>query len=180
MYIKLLRIYQAKVRIVDNYVYMWKGIIMIKSIGTHIKAKDYKASRAFYEGFGFPVIFEYGPDKEVKEEYSGVTFAVGAAKLEVADGHRAVKPETFEENITSSKISLMIEVESLTGIIERAEKMGLSPTTPVRHYYCGKLEVVYRDPDGVIVVFTQPYNPVDAKRLGADESFGQVGLLSSL
>lgn len=174
MYIKLLRIYQAKVRIVDNYVYKWKGIFMIKSIGTHIKAKDYKVSRAFYEGFGFPVIFEYGPDKEVKEEYSGVTFAVGAAKLEIADGHIAVKPETFKEPVESSKVSLMIEVESLAEIIVRAEKMGLSPTTPVRHYYWGKLEVVYRDPDGVIVVFTQPYNPDDARELGADEEFAKT------
>ncbi len=146
---------------------------MIKAIGTHIKAKDYKASRAFYEGFGFPVIFEYGPDKDVKEDYSGVTFAVGAGKLEIADGHRAVKPETFTESVASSKISLMIEVESLAEIIKRAEKMGLSPTTPVRQYYWGKLEVVYRDPDGVVVVFTQPYNPDDAKKLRADERWAK-------
>jgi catechol 2,3-dioxygenase-like lactoylglutathione lyase family enzyme len=155
---------------------MWKGIFMIKSIGTHIKAKDYKASRAFYEGFGFPVIFEYGPDKEVKEEYSGVTFAVGAAKLEVADGHRAVKPKTFKEQINSSKISLMVEVESLGEVIERGEKLGLTPTTQVRHYYWGKLEVVYRDPDGVIVVFTQSYNPEDAKKLRADETWGKISV----
>jgi len=147
---------------------------MITSIGTHIKVKDIAKSRAFYEGFGFPVIFEYGPDKEVKEEYSGVTFAVGTAKLEIADGHRAVKAETFLEEVRSSKISLMVEVESLADIVARAEKVGLSPTTPVRHYYWGKLEVVYRDPDGVIVVFTQPYNEVDAKKLGADEAWAVV------
>lgn len=147
---------------------------MLNTIGVHIKARDYMKSRAFYEGFGFPVVFEYGPDKEVKEEYSGVTFAVGAAKLEVADGHRAVKPETFKEQIKSSKISLMVEVESLGEVIASGEKMGLTPTTPVRHYYWGKLEVVYRDPDGVIVVFTQPYNPEGAKKLGADETYGAV------
>lgn len=146
---------------------------MIKSIGTHLKVRDLAKSRAFYEGFGFPVVFEYGPDKAVKEDYSGVTFAVGAAKLEIADGHRAVKPEVLEEKVQSSKISLMVEVESLAEIIARAEKMGLSPTTPVRHYYWGKLEVVYRDPDGVIVVFTQPYNEDDAKMLGADETLGK-------
>lgn len=145
---------------------------MIKSIGTHIKARDYAKSRAFYEGFGFPVIFEYGPDKEVKEEYSGVTFAAGVAKLEVADGHRAVKAETFGEEIKSSKISLMVEVTSVAEIMERGKKMGLSPTTPLRHYYWGKLEVVYRDPDGVIVVFTQPYDEAEAKKLGASEEFG--------
>lgn len=147
---------------------------MIKSIGTHIKASNYAKSRAFYEGLGFPVTFEYGPDKEVKEEYSGVTFAVGAAKLEVADGHRAVSPDTFAEKVSSSKISLMIEVESVAEIMERASKMGLTPAVGVRHYYWGKLEVVYRDPDGVIVVFTQPYDEAEAKRLGADETWGKA------
>ncbi len=146
---------------------------MINTIGVHIKARDFVKSRAFYEGFGFPVVFEYGPDKRVKEDYNGVTFAVGSAKLEVADGHRAVKPETFKEVVASSKISLMVEVESLADIISRAEKMGLSPITPVRHYYWGKLEVVYRDPDGVIVVFTQPYDAKTAKTLGASEEFGK-------
>ena len=96
---------------------------------------------------------------------------MGEAKLEVADGHRAVAPATFVEKVTSSKISLMVEVESVAEIMERASKMKLSPTTPLRHYYWGKLEVVYRDPDGVIVVFTQPYDEVEAKRLGADETW---------
>lgn len=147
---------------------------MIKSIGVHIKARDFIKSKEFYTGFGFEKVFEYGPDQEVKEDYRGATFALGTAKIEVADGHRAVKPEVFEEVVGSSKISLMIEVESLTETIERGKKMGLVPTTPVRHYYWGKLEVVYRDPDGVIVVFTQPYNPQDARALGADETFGHL------
>lgn len=147
---------------------------MIKTIGTHIKVKDFAKSLKFYKGFGFEKIFEYGPDKAVKEAYSGATFACGAAKLEIANGHRAVKPEVFQETVKSSKISLMIEVDSLEEIMNRAKMMGLVPTTPVRHYYWGKLEVVYRDPDGVIVVFTQPYNEVDAKKLGASEEFGKV------
>ena len=108
---------------------------MFKTIGTHIKVKDFAKSRTFYEGLGFPVIFEYGPDKAVKEDYNGVVFAVGAAKLEVADGHRAVKPGIFQERVTSSKISLMIEVESIGEIMERARAMGLSPAVGVRHYY---------------------------------------------
>lgn len=147
---------------------------MIKSIGVHIKARDFVKSKEFYVGFGFEKVFEYGPDQEVQEDYRGATFALGSAKIEVADGHRAVKPEVFNETIVSSKISLMIEVESLRDIVARGEKMGLSPTTPVRHYYWGKLEVVYRDPDGVIVVFTQPYNPEEARALGADETFGHL------
>ena len=145
---------------------------MFKTIGTHIKARDFAKSRAFYEGFGFPVIFEYGPNKQVKEDYSGVVFGVGNAKIEVADGHRAVKPEVFRETISSSKMSLMIEVDSIGEIIERAHKMGVEPTTPTRHYYWGKLEVVFRDPDGVILVFTEPYTKESAEKLGASEEFG--------
>ncbi|MEI8232153.1 MAG: VOC family protein [bacterium] len=146
---------------------------MIKTIGTHIKVKDFAKSLKFYEGLGFEKIFEYGPDKEVKEDYSGATFACGNAKLEIGDGHRAVKPEVFKETIQSSKVSLMIEVSSIGEIIERAHKMGIEPTTPVRHYYWGKLEVVFRDPDGVILVFTESYTPEMAGKLGADEEFGK-------
>lgn len=147
---------------------------MIKTIGTHIKVKDFAASLRFYEGLGFEKIFEYGPDKAVKEDYNGATFACGTAKLEIANGHRAVKSEVFQETVGSSKISLMIEVSSLAEIMEKASAMGLKPTTPVRHYYWGKLEVVYRDPDGVILVFTEAYTPEMAKRLNASEEFGKV------
>lgn len=149
---------------------------MIKTIGSHIKVRDFVKSLAFYSGMGFEKIFEYGPDKEVKEDYRGATFACGTAKLEIADGHRAVKPEVFQETISSSKMSLMIEVDSIGEIIDRAHKMGVEPTTPVRHYYWGKLEVVYRDPDGVILVFTEAYTPEVAAKLGASEEFGKAPL----
>lgn len=147
---------------------------MIKTIGTHIKVNDFAKSLKFYEGLGFEKVFEYGPDKEVKEDYSGATFACGAAKLEIADGHRAVRPEVFQEKVGSSKISLMIEVDSIGEIIDKAKKMGVEPTTPVRHYYWGKLEVVFRDPDGVILVFTETYTPEMARKLGASEEFGAM------
>lgn len=152
---------------------------MFKSIGVHIKASNFTKSRDFYQGLGFTLVFEYGPDKEVKEDYSGATFALGEAKIEVADGHRAVKPEIFNEKVTSPKISLMIEVDSIGEIMERANKMGLRPTTPVRHYYWGKLEVVYKDPDGVVVVFTEPYSQAKAKEYGADEKFGVAPIKSN-
>ena len=147
---------------------------MIKTIGTHIKTKDFNKSLKFYEGLGFEKVFEYGPDKEVKEDYSGATFSCGTAKLEIADGHRAVKPEVFQEIIKSSKISLMVEVDSIGEIIDRARKMGIEVTTPVRHYYWGKLEVVFRDPDGVILVFTEAYTPEMATKLRASEEFGRM------
>lgn len=144
---------------------------MLKSIGVHLKVKDFKKSHTFYQGLGFTKVFEYGPDKKVKEDYSGATFQLGAAKLEIADGHRAVKPAVFQEKVSSSKISLMIEVDSLAKLIKKAEALNLTPVVPVRHYYWGKLEVVYRDPDGVILVFTEPFNEKAAKLLQADKSF---------
>lgn len=150
---------------------------MIKTIGTHIKVKDFEKSLKFYEGLGFEKIFEYGPNKEVKEDYSGATFACGVAKLEIANGHRAVNPEVFNETVLSSKISLMIEVDSIVEIIKKAKEIGLLPTTPVRHYYWGKLEVVFRDPDGVILVFTETYTPEMAKKLGASEEFGKSPIM---
>ncbi len=147
---------------------------MFKSIGTHIKVKDFAKSKTFYLGLGFTPIFEYGPDQKVKEDYNGITFALGAGKLEIADGHRAVKPEVFKELIKSSKMSLMIEVDSIGEIVARAHKMGIDPTTPIRHYYWGKLEVVFRDPDGVILVFAEPYTKEAAEKYGANETYGLV------
>jgi hypothetical protein len=32
---------------------------------------------------------------------------------------------------------------------------------------------VFRDPDGVILVFTEPYTAESAKKLGASEEFGK-------
>ncbi len=65
-----------------------------------------------------------------------------------------------------------MEEDSNGEIIDLAKKMGVEPTTPVRHYYWGKLEVVFRDSDGVILVLTEPYTPEMAKQLGASEEFG--------
>ncbi len=146
---------------------------MIKSFGIHIKAKNYANSRAFYEGLGFVSVFEYGPDKKVKEGYSGVVFEVGGAKIEIADGHRAVKLEVFGRPVLDSKISLMIQVDSLADIIARARTMGVEPAVGVRHYYWNTLEVVLKDPDGIVMVFVEPYTEESAKKLGASEEFGK-------
>lgn len=42
-----------------------------------------------------------------------------------------------------------------------------------RHYYWGKLEVVIKDPDGTVLVFTQPYSEEAARVLKADETWGK-------
>lgn len=144
---------------------------MIKGIGIHIKVSDFAKSVKFYKDLGFVEVFGYGQDRDVKEDYNGVVFEVGGAKLEIADGHRAVKPEVFKERIGSSKISLMIEVEKISKIIQSCSESQIDIAVAPRHYYWGKLEVVVKDPDGTILVFTCPYDEAEAKLVNADESW---------
>ena len=144
---------------------------IIKKIGTHLKVSDFQKSRAFYEALGFQPIFEYGPGLELTEttapeEYHGVTFATedGTALFEVADGHVAVKPEVFQERISSSKVSLMVHVESLEEIIERAGKAGIPLAKEPVNYHWGTTEAVIRDPDGFVLVFIAPTTEEYRKR----------------
>ena len=146
---------------------------MVTTIGAHIKVKDFNKSLLFYETLGFQKVFEYGPNKDVKEAYNGTVFAAGGNKLEIADGHRAVKKEVFGSTMIDSKISLMINVDSIQDIITRAASIDVSPTVNVRHYYWNTLEVVFKDPDGVILVFIESYTKESAEILKADETFGE-------
>lgn len=143
----------------------------ISSINIQIKVKDFKRSLAFYEALGFKKISSFGPDQEVKERYNGADFQAGTTILEIADGHRGVKPEVFQETVMSSKISLFIGVDSISDMLAVCKKAGIEPIVGVRHYHWGKLEFVVRDPDGVIIVFFAPYTEVEAKRVNADESY---------
>jgi len=143
----------------------------INGIGTHIKVADFKKSVTFYKALGFKKAFEYGPEKSVREDYSGMVFEHGGCRLEIADGHRAVKPDVFRQKVNSSKISLMVNVESLTGVVKRCNREGIKIAVAPRHYYWGTLEMVVKDPDGVVLVFIAPYTTIEAKRLNADESW---------
>lgn len=156
----------------------------ISGIGVHIKVANFEASRRFYESLGFQRIFEYGPDKTFQkdargnlisapETYRGITFCHGGTKLEIADGHRAVRANVFAEKITSSKISLMINVDNLQEIIARTKKANIPLAVWPRHYYWGTLEAVVKDPDGVVLVFIAPYSETEAKKLNADETWGK-------
>lgn len=145
---------------------------MIKSIGVHIKARDFKKSSAFYKNLGFQKVFEYGPNKKVKESYNGVVYQHGGAKLELAEGHRAVKSSVFKEKVVSSKISLMINLDSIASTINRCKTHNIPLAVGPRHYYWGTLEVVIKDPDGIVLVFISPYSKSEAKRIHAEESFG--------
>ncbi len=147
---------------------------MIKGIGTHIKVADFEASRKFYEALGFKKIFEYGPGTTVPEAYHGMTFEHGGCKLEIANGHQAVKPGVFKERVASSKISLMVYVDSVEDIIYRCKENNIELAVGPRHYYWGTIEVVVKDPDGVVLVFIQPYDEETAKKLQADETFGET------
>lgn len=136
---------------------------LIKKIGTHVKVSDFPKSKAFYEALGFQSIFEYGPgleftDRTAPEKYRGITFATedGTALFEIADGHVAVKPEVFQELIPSSKVSLMVHVESLEEIMDRAKKAGIPLTREPVNYHWGTTEIVITDPDGFVLVLITP------------------------
>jgi catechol 2,3-dioxygenase-like lactoylglutathione lyase family enzyme len=133
-------------------------------IGVHIKVKDIKASRAFYESLGFKPVFGYGDDEfratlpkgcpSAPERYHGVTYRLtDNAELEIADGHIAVAQAVFSETIKTPKISGMIRVKSVVPILDVALK---SVKFPVRKYYWGSVEVALRDPDGFVLIFIAP------------------------
>lgn len=145
---------------------------MIKGIGAHIKVSNFKKSKKFYETLGFKKVFEYGPDQDAREEYDGVVFEHGGCKLEMADGHRAVKGGVFKRAMEDSKISLMVYVDDLREIISKCEENGIDIAVGPRHYYWGTLEVVVKDPDGVVLVFIAPYSSEKAEEVNADETWG--------
>jgi hypothetical protein len=112
-------------------------------IGIHLKVKDIKKSREFYESLGFKPVFGYGDEEFRKslpegcpsapEKYRGVTYELrDGANLEIADGHIAAKPEVFGEEITSAKISAMIKVDSIVPVVEQYKDLI---KFPVRKYY---------------------------------------------
>ncbi|MBI4098372.1 MAG: VOC family protein [Candidatus Levybacteria bacterium] len=146
---------------------------MISNIGVHLKVKDFNKSLAFYSALGFKKVFEYGPGKTIAEDYNGAVFEQNGAKLEIADGHRAVKSLVFKQSMQSSKISLMLNVNNIGEIIKRANKAGIKIAVGPRHYYWGTLEIVIKDPDGIVLVFISPYSKELAKRINTDEKFAK-------
>ncbi|MBN2101048.1 VOC family protein [Candidatus Dojkabacteria bacterium] len=135
------------------------------SFGIHIKCQDFDGSYAFYRNFGFKEVFAYGPEEflrgldgsipTAKENYRGVSFQVGDAILEIADGHVAVKPEVFKEVVTSSKISAMVDVESLDVVEKVCRNNNYKIVAPRKEYPWGMTELVVKDPDGFVLVFRQ-------------------------
>jgi catechol 2,3-dioxygenase-like lactoylglutathione lyase family enzyme len=139
----------------------------ITGFGIHLKVIDIAASRKFYEGYlGLKSVFAYGSEEfrasitegvaTAPEKYQGVTYELpGGVNLEIADGHIAVAdPAVFTEPFSSPKASAMIKVASLIPFL--ADKT-YHTTFPVRKYYWNTIELVLRDPDGLIIILITPY-----------------------
>jgi len=135
-------------------------------IGVHVKVRDIEASRHFYEDLGFVPAFGYGDESfratlpegcpSAPERYRGVTYKLcDNAELEIAEGHVAVRPEVFREEILSPKVSGIIRVRSVMPVIEQLSNVI---KFPVRKYYWGSIEVAVRDPDGFVLIFIAPYS----------------------
>jgi catechol 2,3-dioxygenase-like lactoylglutathione lyase family enzyme len=141
----------------------------ITKFGIHIKVKDINKSYNFYKSFGLKAIFTYGNTKWIgkikkdfpntpnaPEKYEGVTFDIGTAVLEIANGHICVKPEVFKLDITSSKISAMVDADSIDEIVKICKKNNYKIAVGPKEFYWGTREVVIKDPDGFVLVFREP------------------------
>jgi catechol 2,3-dioxygenase-like lactoylglutathione lyase family enzyme len=144
---------------------------IVTGFGVHLKVASISASRAFYEDYlGLTPVFAYGDEQFVKsfpsdvttvsEDYSGVTYEIpGGAKIEIADGHIAVKDaDVFSSPIVSPKVSAMINVTSLVPLLD---KSAIRPKSTVKKYYWGSIEMVLRDPDGWVVVLIAPFSEAE-------------------
>lgn len=142
----------------------------IKSFGIHLKVKDINKSFAFYSTFNLKPIFTYGRQywldmilkkyptlAHADEKYEGITFEINNALFEIANGHVAVKDSVFQEDITSSKVSAMLDVDSVDEIVQICKKNNYEIAVEPKNFPWGTREVVVRDPDGFILVFREKY-----------------------
>lgn len=137
--------------------------IFPKKMGTHIKCQSIEKSMNFYTKLGFTPVFAYGLAEFITqftcptapEKYCGVTFSIGNALFEIADGHVAVKQKVFQERVISSKISMMFDIDSVEELAIFARENNLEVAVPPRVFSWGTKEIVLRDPDGVILVFRE-------------------------
>lgn len=136
----------------------------VMSFGIHLKCSNLRESIKFYSTFNLKPIFAYGSKKHLTqfksiptapEKYDGVVFKIGESTLELANGHIAVKPETFKCPISNSKVSAMINVDSIDEVLRIAYENNIEIAVQPRIFPWGTKEVVIKDPDGFILVFIE-------------------------
>ena len=125
----------------------------ISHLGVNLKVRDYEKSRAFYDALGFRKLFEFGPEAKEHSKFRGTFYQVGNALLEVSEGHMAVRPEVFAAPVESSKVSLMVYVESLVPILDILEAQRVAISVRPRQFPWGQIGVAVKDPDGFVIVF---------------------------
>ena len=141
---------------------------IITRFGIHLKVKDIYKSYSFYSKFNLKPIFCYGDERwldtikktnpevgSAPEKYNGVTFEISDALFEIADGHVAVKKEVFKNDIDSSKVSAMLDVQSVDGVVEICNENDFNIVVEPKSFPWGTKEVVVKDPDGFILVFRE-------------------------
>jgi catechol 2,3-dioxygenase-like lactoylglutathione lyase family enzyme len=132
-------------------------------IGVHIKCQSIEKSLQFYLALGFNPVFAYGSDEfraqfsfpTAPEKYQGVSFAIGDALFEIADGHVAVKPEVFGQSVSSSKVSAYFDIASVDQFVTTCRQNNINILVEPRIFPWGTREVVVKDPDGFILVFRE-------------------------
>jgi catechol 2,3-dioxygenase-like lactoylglutathione lyase family enzyme len=139
----------------------------ISKLGVNLKVSDFDKSRAFYEAFGFRKLFEFGPDVEERSKFRGIFYEVGNALLEVSEGHMAVRPEVFEAPVQSSKVSLMVYVDSLIPILDICEERKLEISVKPRQFPWGQIGVIVKDPDGFVIAFLSEASPDEQRQVQA-------------
>jgi len=137
----------------------------VNKFGIHIKVSNFDKSYKFYKKFNFKELFAYGPksfinkiDKKIptaKEKYRGLVFELGSSLFELAEGHIAVKPSVFKEDIKSSKISAMIHIDKIDNLIKICSRENIKISVPERIFPWGTKELVIKDPDGFVLVFIE-------------------------
>lgn len=150
---------------------------IVTGFGVHLKVASIAASREFYEGFlELHPVFAYGDEEflttiestvpTAPERYRGVTYEIpGGAKIEIAEGHIAVRDKTvFQDRVVSPKVSAMIQVSSLVPLLE---KKSFGAHSALTKYYWGTVELVVRDPDGWVTVLIAPFSEAELDAVSA-------------
>lgn len=139
----------------------------LSRLGVNLKVRDFARSKAFYDAFGFRILFEFGPGLPGNSPFRGLFYEVGQALLEVSEGHLAVRPEVFAAPIESSKVSLMIYVPSLIPILDIIEQRQVEISVRPRQFPWGQIGVIVKDPDGLVLAFLSEASPDEIQQVQA-------------